>query len=58
LPIAKETDMRLNAFTLILALSLSACGQTGPLYHPNQEQPPAPSDAELETTERTQVQVR
>ena len=46
--------------TLILAfaLQLLACGQTGPLYHPGQEQPPAPSDAEQETTERTQVEVR
>ncbi len=47
-----------RAITLTLALTLSACGQTGPLYHPDREQPPVPSDEELETTERTQVQVR
>lgn len=43
---------------LAIAALLAGCGQAGPLYHPQQEQPAVASDAELEATESTQVQVR
>ncbi len=36
-----------SALLLVLALLLSACGQTGPLYHP--EQKPAEQDSEQST---------
>ncbi len=36
---------------LVCAIALCACGQTGPLYHPGETQPPAPSYEEEEAQE-------